>query len=202
MKLFEQFLFLPKQGLAFRGHTENDDSQNKDETADNQFHVYERFIGFERASSTTGNALIQCFYDASAIHGSYKGIASRLKQIVSTAIYIHCNGHVLNLCLVDVAQAVVPVRNDFGIVKSLFNFIEGSAKCHKVFEDIQNQESLASTSLKNLCDTRWTCRFTYPMIQIETVTNTKNDSIVIEHNTVITIYRISGKSTHIISSAE
>ncbi|CAF0766899.1 unnamed protein product [Adineta steineri] len=159
MKLFEQFLLLPKQGLAFRRNLENDDSQNKDETADNQFHVYERFIGFERASSTTGNALIQCFDDVSAIRGSYKSIASRLKQIVSTAIYIHCNGHVLNLCLVDVAQAVVPVRNNFGIVESLFSFIEGSTKRHKGFGDIQKQESLASTLSKQLCDTRWTCHF-------------------------------------------
>ncbi|CAF0716869.1 unnamed protein product [Adineta steineri] len=184
MKLFEQFLFLPKQGLAFRGHTENDDSDNK---------------GSERESSTTVG---QCFDDASAIRGSYKGIASHLKQIVSTAIYIHCNGHVLNLCLVDVAQAVAPVRNNFGIVESLFNFIEGSAKRHKVFEDIQKQESCASTLLEQLCDTRCTCCFTYPMIQIQTITNTKHYSIVIEHNTVITTYRLSGKCTHIIRSAE
>ncbi|CAF0760333.1 unnamed protein product [Adineta steineri] len=185
--------------ISSRGHSENDDSENKDETADNQFHVYERFIGFERASSTT---VEQCFEGTNAMRASYKGIVSRVKQIAPNVIYIHCNAHILNLCSVDVVQAVVPVRNNFGIVKSLYNSIEASTERHKGFVDIQNQESIGSTPLKSLCDTRWTCRFTDPMIQIETVTNTKNDSIVIEHNTVITIYRISGKCTHVIRSAE
>ncbi|CAF4742525.1 unnamed protein product, partial [Rotaria socialis] len=102
--------------------------------ADDQFHVYERFIGFQRASSTTGEALFkllvmwlkqldldinnivgQCFDGASAMRGTYKGVSTRLLQIVPTALYVHCNGHILNLCLVDLSQAVVPVRNNFGI---------------------------------------------------------------------------------------
>ncbi|CAF4162315.1 unnamed protein product, partial [Rotaria sordida] len=134
---------------------------------DDQFHVYERFIGFQRASSTTGEALFkllvtwlkqldldinnivgQCFDGASAMRGIYKGVSTRLLQIVPTALYVHCNGHILNLCLVDLSQAVVPIRN---------NFV--SAKRHKVFEDIQKEAGLVSISLKALCDTRWSCRF-------------------------------------------
>ncbi|CAF5017893.1 unnamed protein product, partial [Rotaria sp. Silwood1] len=99
---------------------------------DDQFHVYERFIGFQRASSTTGEALFkllvtwlkqldldinnivgQCFDGASAMRGIYKGVSTRLLQIVPTALYVHCNGHILNLCLVDLSQAVVPIRNNF-----------------------------------------------------------------------------------------
>ncbi len=53
------------------------------------------------------------------------------------AVYIHCNGHVLNLCLVDVSSAIVPIRNNFGVVEALYNLIEGSAKRHHVFEDVQ-----------------------------------------------------------------
>ncbi|CAF1091248.1 unnamed protein product [Rotaria sordida] len=101
---------------------------------DDQFHVYERFIGFQRASSTTGEALFkllvtwlkqldldinnivgQCFDGASAMRGIYKGVSTRLLQIVPTALYVHCNGHILNLCVVDLSQAVVPIRNNFGI---------------------------------------------------------------------------------------
>ncbi|CAF1660887.1 unnamed protein product [Adineta ricciae] len=145
---------------------------------DDQFHVYERFIGFERASSTTGDGLFhlllewlkkmdlninhivgQCYDGASAMSGIYKGVAVRLTELVPIAIYIHCNGHILNLCLVDVAKAVVPVRNTFGIMSSLYNFIEGSVKRHKVFEDIQKEVGLAPTPLKKLSDTRWACRF-------------------------------------------
>ncbi|CAF4939302.1 unnamed protein product [Rotaria sp. Silwood1] len=99
-EIIRTLLFLVKQGLVFRDHREDDESENKgtflellelrsieneiirkiknakffsnmmDETADisrheqvslvmqytdDQFHVYERFIGFERAFSTIGN---------------------------------------------------------------------------------------------------------------------------------------------------
>ncbi len=145
---------------------------------DDQFHVYERFIGFERVFGTTGadffnllvewlkqlgldidNIVGQCYDGASTMRSRCKGVATRLINIVPTALYIHCNDHILSLCLIDVAQTVVPVRNTFGIMKSLDNLIEGSTKRHKVFEDIQKQIGLASMSLKKLCDTRWTCRF-------------------------------------------
>ena len=54
-------------------------------------------------------------------------------------IYIHCNGHILNLCLVDVSSMVPSVRNNFGIVSSLYNLIESSAKRHIIFEEIQEE---------------------------------------------------------------
>ncbi|CAF1440606.1 unnamed protein product [Adineta ricciae] len=76
----------------------------------------------------------------------------------TTAIYIHCNGHVLNLCLIDVSSAIVPIRNNFGVIEALYNFFEGSAKRHHVFEDVQKQAGLKAIVMKRLCDTRWTCR--------------------------------------------
>ncbi|CAF1507289.1 unnamed protein product [Rotaria sp. Silwood1] len=93
------------------------------------------------------NIVGQCYDGASVMCGTYKSVAARLVQIVPTALYVHCNGHILNLCLIDVAQAV-----------SLYNLIEASAKRHKIFEEIQKDAGLASLSLKQLCDTRWTCR--------------------------------------------
>ena len=93
------------------------------------------------------------------MRGAYKGVSSRLICIVSTALYVHCNGHILNLCLVDLSEAVVPIRNNFGIIKSLYNLTEVSPKRHKVFEDIQKQADLVPLPLKKLCDTRWSCRF-------------------------------------------
>ncbi|CAF3385524.1 unnamed protein product, partial [Rotaria sp. Silwood2] len=56
-------------------------------------------------------------------------------------------------------EAVVPIRNNFGVMKSLYNLIEGSAKRHKDFEDIQKEVCLVPIPLKKLGNTRWTCRF-------------------------------------------
>jgi hypothetical protein len=74
-------------------------------------------------------------------------------------IYIHCNGHILNLCLVDVSAMVPSVRNNFGIISSLYNLIENSAKRHILFEEIQEEAGLQSLTIKQLSDTRWTCRW-------------------------------------------
>jgi len=74
-------------------------------------------------------------------------------------VYVHCTGHILNLCLVDVSSRVQSVRNNFGIVSSLYNLIQGSAKRHKLSEDIQIEAGLKCLSVKQLCETRWTCRW-------------------------------------------
>jgi hypothetical protein len=74
-------------------------------------------------------------------------------------IYIHCNGHVLNLCLVDVSSSVQSVRNNFGVVSSLYILMESSAKRHKLFEEIQQEAGLKALTIKRLIDTRWTCRW-------------------------------------------
>lgn len=68
-------------------------------------------------------------------------------------------GHVLNLCLVDVSSQVQSVRNNFGVISSLYNLIEGSAKRHIIFEKIQEEAGLKQLTVKQLCETRWTCRY-------------------------------------------
>jgi hypothetical protein len=67
---------------------------------DEQFNVYERFVGFKRTTSMTGEALFNLLLDwlkqlnlnvknivgqsydgASAMRGEYKGVATRLKEV-------------------------------------------------------------------------------------------------------------------------
>ncbi|CAF1482948.1 unnamed protein product [Rotaria sordida] len=137
-------IFLSKQGLPFRRHHANDDSENKK--------------WLKKLDLDIKYVVGQCFDGANFMRGSCKDIASRISQIVPTASYVHCNVHILNLYLVDVLEAVVHVRNSFGIVKSLYNLIEASPKQHKVFEDLQKEVEIVSITLKQSCDIRWTCR--------------------------------------------
>ena len=74
-------------------------------------------------------------------------------------VYIHCNGHILNLCLVDVSAMVPSVGNNFGIISSLYNLVESSAKRHTIFEEIQEEAGLQTLTIRQLSDTRWTCRW-------------------------------------------
>ena len=74
-----------------------------------------------------GQVVAQCYDGAANMRGSYKGVATRIKRDNPKAIYIHCNGHILNLVLVDAAKMVIAARNTFGTVDELHNFIEASA---------------------------------------------------------------------------
>jgi hypothetical protein len=60
--------------------------------------------------------------------------------------------------LIDVSARVPSVRNNFGVVSCLYNLIEGSVKRHQVFEHVQKEAGLKTLTIKQLCETRWTCR--------------------------------------------
>lgn len=57
------------------------------------------------------------------------------------------------------SSRIQSIRNNFGIVSSLYNLIKGSAKRHHVFEQIQVDAGLKTLTVKQLSNTRWTCRW-------------------------------------------
>ena len=129
--------------------------------------VEEHFIGFWSTHSTTGEALFellkeilgavglcfsnmraQCYDGASNMRGRYSGLSTRVKEIEPRAIYTHCYAHILNLVLSHACQSIQDVRNAFGIVASIYNFIEGSAKRHHVFQSIMKESGDKIVTLK------------------------------------------------------
>ena len=56
-------------------------------------------------------------------------------------------------------QSIQDVRNAFGILAFIYNFIEGSAKRHHVFQTIMKESGDKVVTLKRLCETRWHCRY-------------------------------------------
>ena len=140
--------------------------------------VEEQFIGFWLTHSTTGEALLellkeilgavglcfsnmraQCYDGASNMRGRYSGLSTRVKEIEPRAIYTHCCAHILNLVLSHACQSIQDIRNAFGIVASIYNFIEGSAKRHHVFQSIMKESGDKTVNLKRLCETCWHCRY-------------------------------------------
>ena len=108
-------------------------------------------------NSDINNAVGQCYAGTSSMRDEYKSVASRVVQVVPTALYVHCNGPVLNLCLVDVSEALIRIQNNFGAVKFLYSLIDASANQHKLFEDIQKEAGTTPSPLKESCDTCWKC---------------------------------------------
>ena len=85
--------------------------------------VNEHFLTYIQAESLTAEGLTTCILDclkknnldpknivsqgyngASVMRGSCTGVQARIKQVAPHAMYVHCNAHCLNLCLVDSAN--------------------------------------------------------------------------------------------------
>ncbi|XP_026811042.1 zinc finger MYM-type protein 1-like [Rhopalosiphum maidis] len=141
----------------------------------------EVFLGFYKTENTDGETLSmlikstlvshglkienlrgQCYDGAASMRGSYKGVQARIKEENHLAMYIHCNAHILNLCLIDLAKQVSYVRNVFGTLNTLHNFIGASSKRHAIFEKMYSVLNISTCegpkTLKSLSDTRWSCR--------------------------------------------
>ena len=102
--------------------------------ADPNLKIQERFIGFFKTASTTGEALAELIekvikelglsmkqylvgqgYDGAAnICGNRKGVSALIRSQVPRAIYVHCICHCLNLALQN-ASSSSEVRNCLGI---------------------------------------------------------------------------------------
>ena len=87
--------------------------------------IHERFLTYVPAESLTAESLTtyilttlrkyqldykfmvsQGYDGASVMSGGCSGVQTRICEIAPQAIYVHCNAHCLNLCLVDCAKAV------------------------------------------------------------------------------------------------
>jgi len=78
----------------------------------------------------------QCYDEAAAMRGTYNGVQARIRELNSLAFYVHCHAHILNLCLVDLTKQVPCVRNIFGTLQSLYNFIKSSSKRNEIYENM------------------------------------------------------------------
>ena len=146
---------------------------------DDKFNIVESFLGFYPTDQTDGESLFnlmktalvsaglciadvraQCYDGATNMRGLYSGVAARFKQENPLSFYVHCYAHVLNLCIVDACSSVAVIRNAFGVMSSLHNLLEASAKRHAIFEKFKDTNFAGgSETLKSLSDTRWSCRF-------------------------------------------
>lgn len=106
-------------------------------------------------------------YDGcSTMSGCYSGLQTRIRQESKQAYYVHCYAHRLNLVIVDTCSGNVAVRNFFGTVGALYDFIEGSTKRHGAFQAIReavhmeagSESSGGYRTLHSMSSTRWSAR--------------------------------------------
>ena len=99
-------------------------------------------------------------YDGAAVmSGHCSGVQARIRQVASKALYVHCNAHCLNLCLVDCTKSVSCAAEFFGLVQNMYVF-PSSSKCHAIYVSEQSRlyPGKSIRQLQRLSDTRWACR--------------------------------------------
>lgn len=100
----------------------------------------------------------QCYDGASVMSGRLGGVSAKILELNSSAVYIHCCAHRLNLALVDTSKAVPTIADFFVLIEKLYVFIAASST-HSIFLEKQKQYSSTEFRLKKVSDTRWSCRY-------------------------------------------
>ena len=104
----------------------------------------------------------QAFDGASSMSGANNGVQALLKRENSKAFYVHCLAHNLNLCLKDVTNSCVLIRNVMDFIYSLVQLIRFSPKRLSLFDSIKKDITIntgeTTPSLRVVCPTRWTVR--------------------------------------------
>jgi hypothetical protein len=120
--------------------------------------VCERFLGLVHVAGTTSlslksaiQSLLICYhliltqirgqgYDgASNMKGEIKGLKTLIMKESTSAYYIHCFAHQLQLVLVAVAKGNVGCATFFGQVSRLLNIIGVSCKRHDMLQDVREK---------------------------------------------------------------
>ncbi|CAF1126357.1 unnamed protein product [Rotaria sordida] len=100
------------------------------------------------------------FDGASVFSGEFNGVSAKFRQIYSDSIlFIHCRGHILQLCLLDACEHIPEVEECLSTLKSLISFINRSSIRLARFNDIQALLQCPQIKLIRPGDTRWLSYF-------------------------------------------
>ena len=90
--------------------------------------------------------------------GRISGVQARITSEYPKAVFIHCVCHSLNLAVQDSCKGISCIRSALDVIQELSNLIKYSGKRKSLLEQIRQDLSNESPSLRPLCPTRWTVK--------------------------------------------
>ena len=144
------------------------------------FEVYEEFLGLYSVSSIDAATLLsvikdimlrlnlplnklrgQCYDGCSTMSGIRSGLAKRVQDEESRAVYTHCYSHSLNLAASDTIKKSKVMKSALETTHEITKLIKLSPRRDAIFHQLQvetDQSADTNISIKLLCPTRWTVR--------------------------------------------
>ena len=112
----------------------------------------------ERINLDMKNCRGQGYDGAGAMAGGTRGVAKRISNIYSNAIYCHCCRHRLNLCVCRVVKIDL-VRNTFDVCRMIANLLTDHAKEKRLYEatapEMFAKDKEKQKNLIDFCRIRW-----------------------------------------------
>lgn len=93
------------------------------------------------------NIVGSCMDGAANMRGKYNGLQAKIRKLSPKAIYTYCYAHQFNLAIEKSCEQLNYIRNMIDNCKTLYDFVEGSAQRHCLFQHIQDENK--KTTLKN-----------------------------------------------------
>ena len=146
-------------------------------TVNDKFEVREDFIGLYKLKSTKSEYIFNVLkeallnfnlplsklrgqsYDGAAnMSGVKNGVVTKFQEIEPRAVYIHCNGHLLNLATSDCVKDSTILKDTLSIAYEITKLVNLSPKRESKIEDIKMEIGDTSSKIKTFSATRWTVR--------------------------------------------
>ena len=90
--------------------------------------------------------------------GNRNGVKSQLLNEKKRALYVHCYGHVLSLCVSDTIKSIDALRSCMDTTHEISKLIQYSPKRANHFKNIQANMCDHASGFRILSPTRWTVR--------------------------------------------
>lgn len=103
----------------------------------------------------------QCYDGAANMSGARHGVATKILEEESRAVYTHCYAHSLNLAVADTVKKSKICRDALDTAFEITRLIKFSPKRNVAFEKIrsgQDEETCSPVGIRAFCSTRWTAR--------------------------------------------
>lgn len=88
------------------------------------------------------------------MRGEKNGLKSRILEKNSKALYVHCNGHALNLAVQDGIKSLPFMRDALDTTYEITKLIKRSPKRESLLNTIKNNVKSSSGGIRTLCPTR------------------------------------------------